>query len=386
MTYDRLVCANCAAPVSEGRCPVCRASRERLQQQAERPVRRGLSPADADRAAGRADRAWRCWPTRPRRHRARHPHAALARRQQTARERREGPGTHERSRAPRVTLYACSVTARRQAAAAAAVDQARQHAEADAAGDHRRGADQQEGGLGGTGLGQLAALGLLPAGRACQRSAAVRPGCSIGLQPSLSVPVPVESPPVVVAAAVGAAGWSPAVVAATGRAAGLATGGLVAAVVAGCHRWARHRRSCSAATGGRVTAVVPPVGHRRLVATGRAAVGPPVLSSPPVSPPVPSSPPISPPVLSSPPTRATDRWLAAVGAAVGVTAGVAATDDPADDTADDPAVAGTGLDAGAGRGERRRRRSATHRRRSPRRRLCARRAAASSSSCACYPQ
>ncbi|MCB5910999.1 hypothetical protein [Streptomyces pinistramenti] len=34
MTYDRLVCANCAAPVSEGRCPVCRANRERLQQQA----------------------------------------------------------------------------------------------------------------------------------------------------------------------------------------------------------------------------------------------------------------------------------------------------------------------------------------------------------------
>ncbi|RXS88769.1 hypothetical protein EST92_00380 [Streptomyces sp. TM32] len=33
MTYDRLVCANCAAPVSEGRCAVCRASRERLQQQ-----------------------------------------------------------------------------------------------------------------------------------------------------------------------------------------------------------------------------------------------------------------------------------------------------------------------------------------------------------------
>lgn len=33
MTYDRLVCANCAAPVNEGRCPVCRASRERLQQQ-----------------------------------------------------------------------------------------------------------------------------------------------------------------------------------------------------------------------------------------------------------------------------------------------------------------------------------------------------------------
>ncbi|MEU6733741.1 hypothetical protein [Streptomyces physcomitrii] len=33
MTYDRLVCANCAAPVSEGRCPVCRASRARMQQQ-----------------------------------------------------------------------------------------------------------------------------------------------------------------------------------------------------------------------------------------------------------------------------------------------------------------------------------------------------------------
>ncbi|MCX5397361.1 hypothetical protein [Streptomyces sp. NBC_00102] len=33
MTYDRLVCANCAAPVNEGRCPVCRASRERLRQQ-----------------------------------------------------------------------------------------------------------------------------------------------------------------------------------------------------------------------------------------------------------------------------------------------------------------------------------------------------------------
>ncbi|MEU2660112.1 hypothetical protein ABZ615_32930 [Streptomyces sp. NPDC007325] len=38
MTYDRLVCANCAAPVAEGRCPVCRANRERLEPQ-------GLSPA-----------------------------------------------------------------------------------------------------------------------------------------------------------------------------------------------------------------------------------------------------------------------------------------------------------------------------------------------------
>ncbi|GGZ21854.1 hypothetical protein [Streptomyces poonensis] len=41
MTYDRLVCANCAAPVNEGRCPVCRASRERLQQ--ESPFA-GLNP------------------------------------------------------------------------------------------------------------------------------------------------------------------------------------------------------------------------------------------------------------------------------------------------------------------------------------------------------
>ncbi|WP_327236396.1 hypothetical protein OG349_22985 [Streptomyces sp. NBC_01317] len=41
MTYDRLVCANCAGPVSEGRCRVCRANRERLQQ--EGPLG-GLSP------------------------------------------------------------------------------------------------------------------------------------------------------------------------------------------------------------------------------------------------------------------------------------------------------------------------------------------------------
>ncbi|MFF5705378.1 hypothetical protein ACFY7H_23180 [Streptomyces sp. NPDC012794] len=42
MTYDRLVCANCAAPVSQGRCPVCRANRERLQQ--EGPFA-GMNPA-----------------------------------------------------------------------------------------------------------------------------------------------------------------------------------------------------------------------------------------------------------------------------------------------------------------------------------------------------
>ena len=42
MTYDRLVCANCAAPVAEGRCRVCRASRERMQDQG--PFA-GLNPA-----------------------------------------------------------------------------------------------------------------------------------------------------------------------------------------------------------------------------------------------------------------------------------------------------------------------------------------------------
>lgn len=38
--WEHLVCANCAGPVSEGRCRVCRASRERMN-------RRGLpfSPA-----------------------------------------------------------------------------------------------------------------------------------------------------------------------------------------------------------------------------------------------------------------------------------------------------------------------------------------------------
>ncbi|MFI7361019.1 hypothetical protein ACIBO4_02540 [Streptomyces sp. NPDC050149] len=45
MTYDRLVCANCAAPVNEGRCPVCRASRVRLRQEQEQGPLAGLSPA-----------------------------------------------------------------------------------------------------------------------------------------------------------------------------------------------------------------------------------------------------------------------------------------------------------------------------------------------------
>ncbi|GAA2958564.1 hypothetical protein [Streptomyces enissocaesilis] len=43
MTYDRLVCANCAAPVNQGRCPVCRANRARMQQEGG-PLG-GLSPA-----------------------------------------------------------------------------------------------------------------------------------------------------------------------------------------------------------------------------------------------------------------------------------------------------------------------------------------------------
>jgi hypothetical protein len=33
MTCDRLVCANCAGPVNEARCSVCRAERARLRHQ-----------------------------------------------------------------------------------------------------------------------------------------------------------------------------------------------------------------------------------------------------------------------------------------------------------------------------------------------------------------
>lgn len=32
MSRDRLVCAHCTGPVDEGRCSVCRASREQLQR------------------------------------------------------------------------------------------------------------------------------------------------------------------------------------------------------------------------------------------------------------------------------------------------------------------------------------------------------------------
>ncbi len=31
--WEHLVCANCAGPVSEGRCRVCRASRERMSRE-----------------------------------------------------------------------------------------------------------------------------------------------------------------------------------------------------------------------------------------------------------------------------------------------------------------------------------------------------------------
>ncbi|MDK1347068.1 hypothetical protein QNO09_27955 [Streptomyces sp. 378] len=44
MTYDRLVCANCASPVNEGRCAVCRANRERLQQENFFAGLNGLNP------------------------------------------------------------------------------------------------------------------------------------------------------------------------------------------------------------------------------------------------------------------------------------------------------------------------------------------------------
>jgi len=33
MSCERLVCANCAGPVVEGRCPACRASREHVHHQ-----------------------------------------------------------------------------------------------------------------------------------------------------------------------------------------------------------------------------------------------------------------------------------------------------------------------------------------------------------------
>ncbi|MEE1796647.1 hypothetical protein PUR28_38685 [Streptomyces sp. BE308] len=45
MTYDRLVCANCAAPVNEGRCRVCRAVRQQLEDEQDQGPLAGLNPA-----------------------------------------------------------------------------------------------------------------------------------------------------------------------------------------------------------------------------------------------------------------------------------------------------------------------------------------------------
>ena len=45
VTFDRLVCANCAGPVSEGRCPTCRASRARLEEEQQQKPFGSLSPA-----------------------------------------------------------------------------------------------------------------------------------------------------------------------------------------------------------------------------------------------------------------------------------------------------------------------------------------------------
>lgn len=33
MRHDDLACANCSGPVSEGRCPVCRASRDQYRRE-----------------------------------------------------------------------------------------------------------------------------------------------------------------------------------------------------------------------------------------------------------------------------------------------------------------------------------------------------------------
>ncbi|MDI2131416.1 hypothetical protein [Yinghuangia seranimata] len=45
MTWEHLVCANCAGPVSEGRCSVCRASRERMNRESGLQLSPGLLAA-----------------------------------------------------------------------------------------------------------------------------------------------------------------------------------------------------------------------------------------------------------------------------------------------------------------------------------------------------
>jgi len=44
VTFDRLVCANCAGPVSEGRCATCRASRRQLQEEQQQKLFGSISP------------------------------------------------------------------------------------------------------------------------------------------------------------------------------------------------------------------------------------------------------------------------------------------------------------------------------------------------------
>ncbi len=185
-----------------------------------------------------------------------------------------GRGARDAQRVPGPSPAVPSASGR-CGAAAALVDETGQHAEADTAGDHRRRADQQEGGTGGAGLRQLAALGLLLrlAGRVSDlllalaglldRLAALvvgagaggvaTGGVATGAVPPVWPPV-LASPPVVLPD-------SPPVVSSPPVVLPVATGGLVTAGRA------------AGATGGLVTAVVLPD-------------RPPVVSSPPVVPPV----------------------------------------------------------------------------------------------------
>lgn len=57
MTCDHLVCANCAGRVSDGRCPVCRAHRARLQEE-QQGMFAGLSPQRCSRCWRGCSRWW----------------------------------------------------------------------------------------------------------------------------------------------------------------------------------------------------------------------------------------------------------------------------------------------------------------------------------------
>ncbi|CAL2058536.1 conserved membrane hypothetical protein [Streptomyces murinus] len=141
---------------------------------------------------------------------------------------------------------------------AAPARQARQDAEADTAGDHRRGADDQERGLPGTGLGELLATGL--------RLRGVRPGVGEGRGALLLGGVVVAAALGAVATGAGAAGAGAAagaaavVTAAAGAAAGaVATGVALATAVA-------------VAAGGVAAAGGLVATGRGVVATGRGVV------------------------------------------------------------------------------------------------------------------